>query len=225
MPLRKWFIYFYFFVSLCICIYALAVFAMARKSSDWPVASGEVLSSKVISSGKSGKPEVKYTYTVNGRKYNGSQIFIGLGPMGGGIGISSPHEYVYKYPKGKQIKVYYDPKDPKQSVLEPGVNRVITLILLTGIFFLILGTFILRQMYRGDPQVTKLSKALKTGNFLGSNDRVDYSQILSQKSLSLLERILSEVGGKPFLFLSLINGQVELFENPFIRVAVSFMAM
>lgn len=165
------------------------------------------------------------SHTLDIKNYNGSQIFIGLGPMGGGIGISSPHEYVYKYPKGKQIKVYYDPKDPKQSVLEPGVNRVITLILLTGIFFLILGTFILRQMYRGDPQVTKLSKALKTGNFLGSNDRVDYSQILSQKSLSLLERILSEVGGKPFLFLSLINGQVELFENPFIRVAVSFMAM
>ena len=189
--LSKWFIYFYLFASISIFVYALVVFAMAWNSSDWPAASGEVLSSRIISSGKSGKPEVEYTYAVNGRKYDGSHILIGPGPMGGGIGIASPREYIDKYPKGAQIEVYYDPEDPKRSVLEPGVNRVITLILLTGIFFLILGTFIFRQMSRGGLQVAERSTALEPGGFLGRNGSVDYSHTTNETRLDQAGRWLA----------------------------------
>lgn len=163
--------------SLCICIYALVVLVTAWKSSDWAVASGQVLSSRIISSGKSGKPEVEYTYTVNGETYEGNHILIGPGPMGGGFGIASPREYVYKYPEGKQIKVFYDPEDPRQSVLEPGVNRVIGLMLLMGVFFLLLGTLMLGQMNRGDPEGAGPSNAPGAGTLAGQNDPVGYSQM------------------------------------------------
>jgi hypothetical protein len=145
----KPFIYIYILAAFGICTYALITLDAAWESTGWESATGEILNSKTAPMGKSQKPEITYRFTVDGHTYINNRIMIGPGPMGGGIGILSPHQYVRKYPEGRSVNVYYAPDDPSHSVLEPGYNRIIILFLLTGIFFLLLGILTYRNIYAG----------------------------------------------------------------------------
>ena len=178
--LSKWFISLFLFAGLCILIYGLVQLHMAWRSTGWNTASGSVISSKIVGSGKNKKPEIKYVYTVNDRNYTGDQIYIGPDPMGGGIGIPSPLEFTRKYPEGKPVKIYYDPDDPARSVLEPGINRIIVLLSAMGVFFLLLGTLIRRQMYRGALQVTEPANASEPVDFSASNYQMDFREDQTQ---------------------------------------------
>ena len=144
----KQFMYIYLFVSVCFCIYVLIEIDMAWKSNGWSTTTGEILSSKTVRSVRSIKPEIKYRFRVDEKEYTGDRILMGPGPVGSGMGLPSPRDYVAKYSKGKEIQVYFNPGNPKRSVLEPGINRVLTLFLFAGSFILLLGLFMYRQLYR-----------------------------------------------------------------------------
>ena len=61
---------------------------------------------------------VKYSYTVEGRNYEGNTV--GFGTMSHNE-RSDAQEELKSYPKGKTIDVYYDPENPSDSVLNKGV--------------------------------------------------------------------------------------------------------
>jgi Protein of unknown function (DUF3592) len=170
-PVKKWFAYIYFFASLGICLYVLTVSITARQSRQWPATSGEVLSSKVVGSIKQRKPEVRYVYTVNGHRHTGNRIMIGPGPRNGGLGIPSAREYIRRYPKGRGVTVYFNPENPAESVLEPGMNRVVMLLLLVGMFFLLLGLFMLRRVLRRDSEKSDLAGKYPAGHLSEQNSR------------------------------------------------------
>ena len=59
---------------------------------------------------------VKYDYAVNGKRYVGHQV--SWGPRGG-TAEPTYQELAEKYPPGRDVTVYYDPKRPATAVLEP----------------------------------------------------------------------------------------------------------
>ncbi len=120
----------------------------ARASYDWPSTQGTVIRSWVLvgsrerRSSSSPQPfrggrsnamrtsgggptrhlQLTYTYSVKDKRYKGKLIRYGsFSP--------DPDEMVKRYPKGRAVTVYYDPRDPKNAVLERGVPLSIFIVL------------------------------------------------------------------------------------------------
>jgi uncharacterized protein DUF3592 len=66
------------------------------------------------------RPSVVYTFKVDGRQYMSDRVVLGTQASGKMLGGAPGfvNERVAKYPHGSDVTVYYDPKDPTQSVLE-----------------------------------------------------------------------------------------------------------
>jgi hypothetical protein len=100
----------------------------AAESASWPATDGVVKTAEfvehkqMIPVGRRGRStyqaELAYDYSVNGKQLTGHQIRL--------AGDSSsfqdgPKEDLKKYPVSANVKVFYSPTDPADSILEPGV--------------------------------------------------------------------------------------------------------
>ena len=117
---------------------------------SWPQADGVIISSKAESSPvrrqdkwgdwkdyKSTVPAVRYKYTVDANMAS-RQEFEGTRITRLPFATDNPDPWLERYPVGKAVKVYYDPKDPKSSVLEVNVSVVaIVFLLIAGVFLLV----------------------------------------------------------------------------------------
>lgn len=93
-----------------------------RKSAQWPSAMGRVIRSTVEARHSKGTsdtvevqnmPVVVYEFTANARKWTGNRISIGEDSGG-----ANTEATLRRYPVGAAVKVFYDPKNPKDCVLE-----------------------------------------------------------------------------------------------------------
>lgn len=121
-----------------------------HRSASWPAVEGTVVSSKVAAgtsgTGKSRsttyKAEVKYQYQVNGAAYENDVLRIGQVAMGWKSGAK---EDVRQHPPGPDT-VYYDPSQPSNSVLEPGLYWAVGLKPAVGCLFFVMGVLMFRGM-------------------------------------------------------------------------------
>jgi hypothetical protein len=105
--------------------------------AKWEQTTGKIVESRVgvyySSEGDDmGRPFIRWTYIVNGRRYYGEL------PE---IGYYHSEELVSKYPKGRRVEVHYNPTKPEESVvkgLEMFVNRRSSLRLVTFLLLLLL---------------------------------------------------------------------------------------
>jgi hypothetical protein len=100
----------------------------AKASLTWPITPGTIKTSKVESNiATSGdgntrteyRPIVDYSYSMNGQAYHSNNLWFGGGESS--TNRSESQDIIDRYPVGKQVMVHYDPQDPSQGVLEPGV--------------------------------------------------------------------------------------------------------
>ena len=88
-----------------------------KAASQWPSVNGTVLSARLVSHGsiryRADFPEVSYSYEVDGKTYKSKHI-----SAGGEVGGVTASGVLARYPVGSQVTVYYDPKKPKNAVLE-----------------------------------------------------------------------------------------------------------
>lgn len=95
-------------------------FEAARRSASWPTAQGTIVSSTrqiVRARHPHARARIVYFYEVDNRMYYGRRVAFG--------DVSSPArvaELLSRYPAGVQVSVSYDPSEPRDSVLEPGVD-------------------------------------------------------------------------------------------------------
>jgi energy-coupling factor transporter transmembrane protein EcfT len=128
------------------------------ESKNWPVAKGSVTQSEIekrtetTGSGTSRRkvvksyPVVKYTYSVGNRDYQSGRITFGQS--------KDAHHTVARYPKGKNIQVYYNPENPAEAVLEPGGDATLSIVFIgLGAVLLVIG-LVTASKFR------KMSKAL-----------------------------------------------------------------
>lgn len=110
---------------------------------DWPVAKGLVLESEVVeerlrnATGQatiSFVPQISYEYVVNGEKLTGSRVTFGSITFD----YQTALEICESFPVEKTTNVYYNPKDPSDSVLAPksksGLRSIVP-----GVFFILVG--------------------------------------------------------------------------------------
>ena len=140
----------FFLVSLPASIAELRT---ANQALHWPTVKGEVVVSNIVSGSTGGKSlhvraNVRYRYTVKEKDYISGNID-SVGYAQAGIDIN----YVKKYPKGKQVSIYYNPDNPAQAILEPQkIKKTGYSALLIGFIFLLIGICSV-QVYRGKIRV------------------------------------------------------------------------
>lgn len=116
-------------------------------SNGWPDARGSIISSEVgeIHSADSGgvkgsttyHPKVNYAYLVDNQKYESTRISAfsyGSTSRQRALDITKK-----KYPVGRNVDVYYNPKYPKIAVLEKGVGFFAFIPILVGLPMLLFG--------------------------------------------------------------------------------------
>lgn len=98
----------------------------ARASLKWLSVDGEVVHCRLkqgtAHAGESAtgifyKPDVKYKYKIGGESYTGQRIDFGTT----GATKDWAKKRAAEYQKGKTVTVYYNPKDPREAVLEQTV--------------------------------------------------------------------------------------------------------
>ena len=115
-----------------------------KASQNWPSTEGVILTSELKTDlGKSDdvdpkyKAAITYRYAVEGYEYTGERV-----SFAGQTFLKKPKadSLVKRYNRGKRVKVYYDPKTPHVSVLEPasasGPPIISIMLVLIILFFL-----------------------------------------------------------------------------------------
>ncbi|MBI1921193.1 MAG: DUF3592 domain-containing protein [Geobacter sp.] len=142
-----WFFILFAIFGLIGVIAGAGLFMTGLRSRRWPFSLGKViLSQAVFKTRKSGDtscyvPEVNYTFTVEGREYTGDTISV----RGVGSRLKDVQQIIAKYPVESQVIVFYNPKDPTDSLLEPGADASSALPFIVGVVFL---SFALFQLFK-----------------------------------------------------------------------------
>ena len=114
-------------------------FKKGFSSYSWPTTEGTINTSYVARVDRSYKPIIKYSYSVMGTQYYYNQIYIGS------TGISGmkwgANRTVGRHPVGKKAIVYYDPTNPDQAILEPGIKWTLAIfwLMASPLLFMALG--------------------------------------------------------------------------------------
>lgn len=112
---------------------------LRRASSDWRSVTGSIQSSSLevdeSNEHTSYDPKISFCYIVGGHEYTGTTLRFGHLSFNQ---RSAAQQVVDRYPTGSQVKVFYKPDSPTDSVLERVTAGVFTDVLL-GIAFCMLG--------------------------------------------------------------------------------------
>jgi hypothetical protein len=123
-------------------------FIYALLSCRWPEATGTVVVSDLqrspnVEGGHTYRPEVSYRYTVNGEEFVASRTRFGDRLE---LGWSAPAvRIIRRYRVGTVVRVRYNPDDPGDAVLEPGVNGLLFASAAFGGVFTLIGIAALRS--------------------------------------------------------------------------------
>ena len=123
-------------------------FVYALLSRRWPAAAGTIIVSNLQRSRDSDgeslyRPEVSYRYSANGEEFIASRTRYGDSLA---LSWSAPAARIARrYPVGAVVPVRYDPGDPAESVLEPGLNGLIVAGAAFGALFTSLGILALQS--------------------------------------------------------------------------------
>ena len=134
--------------------YAIRMTGRARQSLSWPSTEGEIAHSAVLyetdtaaatSNAGTYKADISYRYKVKGVNYSSSKIsLLDYSSTGG-----RAENIVRNYPDKSTVRVYYNPSDFSESVLEPGSTGGISLLYVIGGIFATGGLFFLIMSLTG----------------------------------------------------------------------------
>ena len=115
------------------------IIAKARKTLRWPMVEGAIEQSAPTSEANDLLPHILFSYTVAAYTYQRTLEF----PDGTEPSPELATSYAKKYPAGAKVSVYYNPDQPDQATLEPGLARGDWMIPAVGIVAMALGIFAL----------------------------------------------------------------------------------
>jgi len=107
------------------------------RTYTWPSVEGKIVFSRVERVWHPGQsptyyPQIQYVYLVEGKEYRGKVVFFSEYGTGSTAGAQAT---IDKYPEGKIVAVYYNPKDPQNAVLERGLHWPSFALILFGLIF------------------------------------------------------------------------------------------
>ena len=119
-------------------------------SRSWDSTEATIRESRYIDHGRrrDGEVRLRYSYTVNGRSYEGGNLLPGTLAYTD----ADEEEKVRQYRPGMTVPVYYDPQNPESSALEVGVmTRFPIIALAIGLPFVIAALYIAVNTLRRKP--------------------------------------------------------------------------
>ena len=112
----------------------------ADASKKWPRAPGTVIASALEKSPQHRRRYIaalQYRYRVGGKDYEATRVF-----WGGNEGREKHMASVVEtYPAGSSVRVFYDPKNPTEAVLDPIQNTGSRQLVLYALAMITLGLF------------------------------------------------------------------------------------
>ena len=129
------------FAILCMTVIAISNSVSAK---EWSIIMGKIIKSDIYElqfggeSNATFRPDIAFEYNVNGEKYISDRLYYGVKIMSSFNWIKS-RKLVEKYPVNKEVKVYFNPNKPSESVVEPGIHVDLGVIFIFAIFFVICG--------------------------------------------------------------------------------------
>jgi hypothetical protein len=109
-----------------IALFALCLPRSFREmgSASWPATTGTIMVTNLVhvhaTHNDGYLPGVQYMYKVHGRTYVGTRI--DFHTQDSVHAKETAESWLYKYPPGRSVRVYYDPMDPRITILEPGIK-------------------------------------------------------------------------------------------------------
>ena len=85
---------------------------------------------------------IRYRFSANNKSFTGTRVSFGDHDANY---RSYADDLVQRYPKDGEVTVYYNPANPEQSVLEPGVQPQTWVIIIVGVVLLAAGGMWLRS--------------------------------------------------------------------------------
>ncbi len=130
-----------------VLIYGIGLVRDARACATWPSAEGRIVSAEAetVARDKSKRtyaPSVTYTFSVEGRQFNGSRVT--LVPRNS-INLASVQATLANYPVGGTVSVFYDPRDPANCVLSTATNGNEWAYAIGGVLLMGTGLFFLKR--------------------------------------------------------------------------------
>ena len=120
-------------------LWGWSIIAKARKTRRWSMVEGTIEQSAPTSEADGLPPHILFSYTVAAHTYQRALEF----PGGANSSPELAVGYAGKYPCGAKVSVYYNPDQPDQATLEPGLARGDWMILALGITAMAFGIFAL----------------------------------------------------------------------------------
>jgi hypothetical protein len=165
----KWFLRMFLVVfisaGLVMTIFGVSNIRTAKDSETWPSKEGVILESKIsINEGDDSTTygaDVVYEYEVKNQTYKGDKVTFGE------VSTSSrsrARKVVRRYPSGKKIAVFYDPKDPETSVLETGLSGGVWLLPGIGLLFFLVPLGMLVHTEKSNRKAAQTAKGKKNPN-------------------------------------------------------------
>ncbi|MGD9639288.1 MAG: DUF3592 domain-containing protein [Alphaproteobacteria bacterium] len=138
-----WFSRVFLVVGVVLFSFGAKEFVKARESVDWLNVPGKIISSTLdvhrsvgTSSNTTYEAEVLYEYEVDGVVYNNNNVAYGFYSSSS---PANPRKIVNRYPKDKQVVVYFKPDKPEESVLETGIQMQTLFTPILGALFIFVG--------------------------------------------------------------------------------------
>jgi hypothetical protein len=151
-------------IGLVIFLYSIYYFVKAGNTKYWRVTEGIILTSDVVkekdNSEKHGyswmyKAEICYSYAILKEKFVSNKICFLLNFSSSSSRLA--YERTIKYPPGTSVEVYYNPVNPGEAILEPGVkDDHIVFLVLSGVVFLAASGFVIYFLFIEQSATTPL---------------------------------------------------------------------
>lgn len=125
--------------GLMATLWGMSIIARARKTQRWPMVEGMIETSSPSSEDNDLLPHILFSYAVDTHTYQHALKF----PGGTQPSPELTASYTRKYSVGAKVSVYYNPQQPDQATLEPGLARGDWMILAIGITAMAFGIFAL----------------------------------------------------------------------------------
>lgn len=133
--------------GVAVLIYGIGLVLDARNAAHWPDTTARVVraDAQVVGREKDKRtyaPDVAYTFAVEGRTYEGRRVTL--------VPRNYPQDFAVRavlarYPVGGTARVFYDPRDPANCVLDRSTNGTEWAYPIGGVILVALGVYLWLQ--------------------------------------------------------------------------------
>ena len=145
----RFFAFLFFILGMWALLAGFSMGIEGLKAGKWPAAKGRIIMSRVQEWRSPGRIRIArlcldldYLYMVGDKVLEGHRLDSGWRCF-----ASEDHirEILRKYPSGKEVKVFYNPKNLQKSLLEPGISWSVLFLVGIGIINLSIAIPLMRS--------------------------------------------------------------------------------